>query len=278
MMAAAFGGGGRGVGTWSFTAHGTDFYDDMAERLAVKVRRAAFVASVSDFGRSQLMRLVDEGHWPKIRLVHCGLDPRWFSAPERNGHVRSPLRLLSVGRLAPEKGHAILLEAVAEVTRRDVAVQLEIVGGGERLDSLERVAAELGIADRVEFAGQVGQHEIQERYAAADVFCLSSLGEGLPVALMEAMASELPVIASRIHGIPELVVEGENGLLVSPGRPDALADAIEALAGAPELCRRMGRVGREKVMREFRVEDSAPDLWRAFADALNGVAADARSR
>jgi glycosyltransferase involved in cell wall biosynthesis len=278
MMAAAFGRAARGVETWSFTAHGTDFYDDMAERLAIKVRRATFVTSVSDFGRSQLMRLVEEQHWPKIRLVRCGLDPGWFSAPARNGRVGSPLRLLAVGRLAPEKGHAILLQALAEVARRGVQVQLEIVGGGERLPALQRLARELGIADRVDFAGEVGQHQIKRHYAAADAFCLASLGEGLPVALMEAMASELPVIASRIHGIPELVVDGESGLLIAPGRPDELAAAIETLAADPELCRRMGRAGREKVVAEFRAEDSAPALWRAFAEALNDAAAASGKR
>jgi colanic acid/amylovoran biosynthesis glycosyltransferase len=271
MMVAAL----PGVETWSFTAHGTDFYDDAVQRLAVKVVRATFVATVSDFGRSQLMRLVPEEHWPKIRLVRCGLDPRWFSGRRRDGRPSSPLRLLAVGRLAPEKGHAILIEALAEVARRGLPARLAIVGGGERLQPLQRLAGKLGVSDRVDFVGQVGQHEIAERYAAADVFCLSSLGEGLPVALMEAMASELPVIAPRIHGIPELVVDGESGILVSPGRPDELADAIAALSGAPQLCGRMGRAGRERVIREFKVEDAVPVLWRAFDEALHGAAAPA---
>jgi glycosyltransferase involved in cell wall biosynthesis len=272
MMVAAL---GAGVQTWSFTAHGTDFYDDAVARLAAKVRRATFVATVSDFGRSQLMRLVDEPQWPKIRLVRCGLDPRWFAGEGAHdgGRGGTPLRLLAVGRLAPEKGHAILLEALAQVTARGVRTELEIVGGGDRLEALRRVARELGVADRVAFAGHVGQREIAQRYAAADVFCLSSLGEGLPVALMEAMASELPVIAPRIHGIPELVDDGRNGLLFPPARADALADAIVALAADAGVRRTMGREGRRKVLGEFRAEDSAPGLWRAFAEAVDGRSA-----
>jgi colanic acid/amylovoran biosynthesis glycosyltransferase len=199
------------------------------------------------------------------------MEPVPHASPEQ------PLRVLTVGRLVPDKGHAVLLEAIAQLERRGVPVVAEIVGGGAELAGLRRRAADLGIEHQVEFAGELAQDAIRQRYAAADVFCLPSLGEGLPVSLMEAFASELPVVASRIAGIPELVDHGVSGLLLPPGRADAIAAAVETLAGSPEVRRRMGRAGRSKVMNEYRIERSGDRLWELFSQVLgqpqNGRAA-----
>lgn len=270
MFAAYLGRRAGGLQTWSFTGHGTDMFDDVRDHLAAKIRRASAVITVSEFGRANLMRLVEDEHWPRIRVIRCGLESRWFTPPppvpreSRN----SPLRMLTVGRLVPDKGHMVLLSAIADLERRGVPVVTEIVGGGARLPDLMRRAEELGIRHRVKFSGELGQDAIQHRYATADVFCLPSLGEGLPVSLMEAMASELPVIASRIAGIPELVDHEVSGVLVPPGRPEAIAAAIERLAAAPCLRREMGRAGRRKVVTDFRVDRSAERLWHVFSEIL----------
>jgi glycosyltransferase involved in cell wall biosynthesis len=177
--------------------------------------------------------------------------------------------LLTVGRLEREKGHSILLEAISLLEHRGVPVLLEVVGDGSRLDSLRRQARDLGISERITFAGAVGQDRIREHYLAADAFCLPSLGEGIPVVLMEALASGLPVIASNTMGIPELIEDGATGLLVSPGRPEDLAAAIERLAGDRSLGGRLGAAGRDRVMEEFNLDRGAEILRAAFLETLS---------
>jgi glycosyltransferase involved in cell wall biosynthesis len=260
---------GRGSWSWSFSAHGTDIFNDGPASLADKVESASLVICVSDFGRSQLMRLVREEHWPKLRVARCGLDGQWFA----DGMPRTSegdLRLLSVGRLEREKGHTILLEAVSLLKQRQVAASLEIVGDGTRLDALQRQARALGVSDRVRFVGPIGQDRIRERYLAADVFCLPSLGEGIPVVLMEALASGLPAVASNTMGIPELIEHEVTGLLVSPGRSGELAAAIERLARDRSLGRRLGEAGRRRVMEGFNLEHGAEVLRSAFREVTSG--------
>ncbi len=254
--------------SWSFSAHGTDIFNDGPASLAAKVDSAALVICISDFGRSQLLRLADERQWQKVRLARCGLNGEWFSngAPPRPDGAE--LRLLTVGRLEREKGHAILLDAVALLCERRVPVSLEIVGDGNRLETLRRKARALGIEGKVSFAGAVGQDRIRDHYRAADVFCLPSLGEGIPVVLMEALASGLPAVASNTMGIPELIEDGGTGLLVPPGRPRELATAIERLAGDRSLRRRLGEAGRRRVIEEFDIDQGAEVLRSAFAELL----------
>jgi colanic acid/amylovoran biosynthesis glycosyltransferase len=254
--------------SWSFSAHGTDIFNDGPASLAAKVAGASLVVCISDFGRSQLMRLVPEEHWPKVRVAHCGLNRGWFE----NGASRrsnGDLRLLTVGRLEREKGHSILLEAIALLKDRRIPVLLEVVGDGSRLDSLRRQAETLGISERITFAGAVGQDRIKHHYQAADAFCLPSLGEGIPVVLMEALATRLPAIASNTMGIPELIEDGVTGLLVPPGRPEDLAATIERLARDRSLGRRLGAAGQRKVIEDFNLDRGAEILQGAFVEALS---------
>jgi glycosyltransferase involved in cell wall biosynthesis len=260
--------GSDGGWSWSFTAHGTDLLDDSPALLAEKVRSASLVVTVSDFGRAQLMRHVGEGDWHKIRVVRCGIDGRQFAPSARGGSGNGSLRVLTVGRLEPEKGQELLLLAVAELVGRGLSMTLTVVGEGSKRPALERRALELGIADSVELEGAVGQDRIRDFYGSADVFCLPSLGEGVPVVLMEAMAAGLPVVASNLMGIPELVEDQVSGLLVPPGRPDALALAIEELADQ-DLRRRIGQAARSKVLAEFDLDASARDLLAGLSHAMS---------
>ncbi len=253
-------------GPWrfSFSAHGADMQETDQQRLAQKVRRAAQVVCVSDFGRSQLMSLVEPEHWQKIAVVHCGLEPEQFATSPLARTEDRKLRVLAVGRLISIKGHEILLEAAALVLQSGVDLELTIVGDGPERDTLERSARRLGIAESVDFPGFVGQDDIGDQYARADVFCLPSLREGVPVVLMEAMASGLPVVASGIMGIPELVEHERVGLLVPPGRVDAIADAIARLACDPESRRALGEAGRAKIDGDYELHSCA----RLMAAAL----------
>jgi glycosyltransferase involved in cell wall biosynthesis len=244
--------GGRGW-TWSFALHGpVEFYDVSGFRLAEKARRAAFVACISDFARSQLQAFLSPDDWDRIEVVPVGVEPERFAPAAPAGETTGePLRVLTVGRLAGVKGQAVLLDALAELRRRGVAARLVIAGEGPERARLERRAARLGVADAVEFAGRLGHDRVAALYADADLFCTSSFAEGVPVVLIEAMASGLPVVATRIMGIPELVEHETHGLLVPPARADALADALERLARRPEERRAMGEAGRERVLAEF---------------------------
>jgi colanic acid/amylovoran biosynthesis glycosyltransferase len=235
--------------TWSLTLHGpTELADVEGHRLAAKLGDARFVACISDYARSQAMALTAD--WDKLHTVRLGVDLTAFTPARRDGRAGA-LRVLSVGRLAQQKGQAVLLRAIA---RAGDGVELTLAGDGPLRGELERVAAELGIA--VEFAGAVGHDRIAELYARADVFCLTSFAEGIPVVLMEAMACELPVVAPAIMGIPELVED----VLVPPGRPDLVADALRALAADPERRAALGRAGREIVAARYDQAASARAL------------------
>jgi glycosyltransferase involved in cell wall biosynthesis len=254
--------------SYSFTMHGPTEFDEVERfRLREKVAGAAFVACISDYARAQLMRLADPADWERLEIVHCGVDTaRWEpreARPEGTG-----LRLLTVARLAPDKGIRLLLEAMASVTADGLDVTLEIVGDGPDRDRLEARSAELGLGERVRFTGAVGRDRIRERYEAADAFCLSSFAEGVPVVLMEAMALERPVIAPRVMGIPELVEDGVSGVLVAPGSVPALAAAIRRLAEAePAALAELGAAGRARVRGSYELADSARRLEELFANA-----------
>jgi glycosyltransferase involved in cell wall biosynthesis len=264
LLASHLGGDGW---SWSFTMHGpTELFDVREHRLPQKTERASFVACISHYARSQLMGMVGADHWQKLRVVHCGVEPGRWDLVDRSAHDGVP-EILSVGRVVPVKGHELLVEAMAVLARRGLDARLTIVGDGPELPRLRALADRLGVRERVEFAGAVGQDEIRDFYARADVFALPSFAEGLPVVLMEALATGLPVVTSRITGIPELVDEGVSGLLAAPGDVSGLTDALARMIETPPERRgEMGRAGRERVLAEFDVDVAARQLADLFAE------------
>ncbi len=268
LLAAAFAndGGRRGAPwTWSMTVHGpSEFYDTLGEQLAEKVRAATFVVCISDFARSQLMGMVEEHHWQKLQVVHCGVDPAVFTPIERSAGKQG-LHILNVGRLVPVKGHAVLIHALALLRGRSVDAHLTIVGEGPARAELQALIAELDLTAHVQLTGAVGQDEILDLYRTADVFCMTSFAEGVPVVLMEAMAQEIPVIAPAIMGIPELIEDDVSGILTRPARPDQVADALARLAASADLQARLGESARRRVIDEFAIERSASQLRDIFA-------------
>jgi len=257
LLAARFGGEGW---WWSFTMHGcTELFDERPHRLPEKVRRAALVVCNSHFTRAQLMKLVEREHWGRLRVVPCGIDPHAFAPPGRR-ESGGPLRVLTVARLVPGKGHAVLLEALSLLRAQGIDSVATFVGDGPEREGLERLAGELRVD--VRFAGAVGQDELRAYYDDAQLFCLPTFAEGLGVVLIEAMASGLPVVSTQVMGVPEVVEDGETGLLVTAGRADLLAASIERLALAPELRERMGQAGARWVREVFDIERSASALAR----------------
>jgi len=255
--------------SWSFTLHGpAELFDVGHYQLAEKVRRARFVVCISDFTRSQLMALSAPDVWERLRVIHVGIPIAQFTRADDDGPREGPPTILFIGRHVPEKGHAALLEAIAQLTERGHDVRVVLAGDGPYRETLERFAEQLGIAPRVSFPGAVGQEEIHDLYASASIFCLPSFAEGVPGVLMEAMAMRLPIVSTRITGVPELVEDGRTGLLVAPGRADLLAQAIERLLLDPALGLEMGANAREKVIREFNTARSAEQLFELFAREL----------
>jgi len=260
--------GGRGW-TWSMTMHGSvEFYDVNEHGLPEKFRRAMFVVCISDFCRSQVNRNVEPERWDRFEVVHCAVDTEVFSPQHRIAAPAGPLRILTVGRLARDKGHVYLIEVVAQLVEAGRDVTLTLVGDGPERERLRALVAQLGLEERVVMPGAIGQDDIIEYYGRADVFCLPSFSEGLPVVLMEAMAMEIPVVASHVMGIPELVDDERTGLLVPPARVDALVAALERLQDDPELRTNLGVAARRKVVAEFEITDVASQLRDVFAKRL----------
>ncbi len=183
----------------------------------------------------------------RITTVWNGVDVSRFAyeGPQADGPV------VMVGRLSPEKDVNTLLEAVALAVRQYPAFRLEIAGDGPCLEDLRRSATELSLGEHVEFLGEV--REIPRLLGRSGLFVLPSLTEGISLTLLEAMARGLPIVATRVGGNPEVVIEGETGLLVSPQAPAELAAAMVHLLQSPNVRRRMGQAGRSRVERYFDV-------------------------
>ncbi len=228
---------------FSFTAHGPEEFDKpQALALDLKVKGAAFAVAVSEFGRSQLSRWVDYDQWPKLRVVHCGLDPTFLHAePTPPPAAR---RLICVARLAEQKGLPILIEAAGRLKARGVDFELTIVGDGPLRGEIEALIARLGLGESVRLLGWRGGPEVKELLQGHWAMVLPSFAEGLPVVIMEALALGRPVITTWVAGIPELVRPGENGWLVPPSSVEALADAMREALDAPlDTLDAMGRRG-----------------------------------
>ncbi|HHL22048.1 MAG TPA: colanic acid biosynthesis glycosyltransferase WcaL, partial [Aliiroseovarius sp.] len=233
-------------------------------RLDEKTARARFVACISYFARSQCMLFSDPEHWDKLRIIHCGIVPELYEAGapgQEPGQSDGP-HFVFVGRLAAVKGLRVLLKAFEQARKTEPGLRLTLVGDGPDRAFLEEAARPLG--DAVHFAGYQSQSAVAGILATADALVLPSFAEGVPVVLMEAMASGKPVIATRVAGVPELVENGVSGFLVAPGNPDELAEKLILLGADPALRARMGDAGRRKVREEFDVRTEAARLRSLF--------------
>ncbi len=243
--------------TYSLTIHGSaEFFHVDTWKLREKASGALFVRCISDFCRAQVMAWTPPEVWERTHVVHCGVDPRRY---QRESPPRDGLRLLTVGRLHPIKGYPVLLEACAALSRQGIDWTLDMVGDGPMRPELEAIAQDLGIADRVVFSGPVGQDRIAAHFERASVMVMSSFMEGVPVVLMEAMAMELPVVATAVGGVPELVEHGISGELVPPASAPALAAALTRVSQRSDLAA-MRAAARRKVERDFDIRDVGREM------------------
>jgi glycosyltransferase involved in cell wall biosynthesis len=256
--------------TLSFSFHGPDeFHDPTGFWLRQKIEASDFVRAISYYARSQLMLCCGPEHWDKIEVAYMAVDPDVFSAkPFRD--APAAIEIICVGRLAPVKAQRVLLSALAMLVRDKRSVMLHVVGGGPDREILEHYAGSLGMRPFVTFHGFTPQDKLDELYRRADIFALPSFAEGLPGVLMEAMAMEIPCVATRITGVPELIRDGIDGLLVPPSDADALARAIASLIDDPALRRRIAKAGRERVLARFNLQANSRHLAGIFERRVSG--------
>lgn len=254
--------------TYSFTAHGPDEFDaPLTLDLPGKIADARFVAGVSSFGRSQLMRWSDPVHWDRIQVVRCAVAPHFLSEDQEVAPSLATTRFTCVARLSAQKGLPLLIEAAARVAPSH-AFTIDVIGDGEGRAVLEGMIDRLGLQDHIRLLGWQSPQDVRKALSHSRALILPSFAEGLPVVLMEALALGRPVIATAIAGVPELV-DAENGWLIPSGSVDALAQAIQAALATPaDELNAMGDVGRLRVRSLHTPEVNARHLASLLAPFL----------
>lgn len=251
---------------YSFTVHGYDEFDKpVALGLQQKIEHAKFVAAISSYGRSQLMRWARVADWAKIAVVRCGIDQSFYDTPAVAPEQAN--QFVSIGRLCKEKAQLILLDALALLVKEGVDARLVFVGDGDLRPELEQRIAELSLGDRVRITGWVGSPDVRKELLDSVALAHPSFADGLPVAVMEAMALRRPVIACYIAGTPELVEDGQTGWLVPASSLDQLADRMRQCLALPEDKRaEMGERGRARVLVQHQIDSEAAKLAQLFAN------------
>jgi glycosyltransferase involved in cell wall biosynthesis len=270
---------------FSVTAHGQDFMKDLgSDDLLREICAAAeFVAAETDYSRELLCRRCPDSA-AKIHRVYNGIDlerfPMTNGEPPRPRRSEQPVaapyqvpRIISVGRLVEFKGFEHLIDACAELARRGFDFACDIIGDGPLRETLRSKIEELNLSSRINLLGSLSQKAVLEKLRDADIFALASTADAqgatdvFPTVILEAMASARPVVSTRLAGIPELVVDGETGVLVSPGDPTALTGALAQLVCDRELRLRYERAGRTRIEQHFRIEHTVAPLLKLFETA-----------
>jgi glycosyltransferase involved in cell wall biosynthesis len=258
----------------------TDDLGGVKSRVALAIERvlSPLVDVYDSNSRAALDRLAGIGvDRRRLRFIPNGIDAERWAVDRGEGEPSLPPTILCVARFVPRKRHVDLVRAARVLTDSGIEFRLVLAGEGSTLDDVRRLVAELGLGDRVAFPGRVDHEQVSELLAGAAIFCLPSVWEGMPGSAMEAMAAGLPVVATRVSGVDELVEHERTGLLVPPRRPDLLAAALETLLRDPSRGEELGREGRNRIVSEFSVErmvGAKQDLYRGVATgAIDGTAA-----
>lgn len=268
---------------FTLTAHAYDIFQkpDLVPLVTSHARR---VVAISQVNRERLLTLCPTLEPDRIEVIHCGVDLKAFSPARLDYERPEHIRILSVGRLAPKKGHRVLLEACRRLHDFGLSFECDIVGDGPLRAELLQTVQRLGLQGHVRLRGHLPPKAVAECLRHSDIFVLPCLvdangdRDGIPVSLMEAMATELSVVSTPVSGVPELVRHGRNGLLVNPEDPLALAAALMALARNPWLRRTLGERARQTVAAEFNAARSAAQMESVFQRVSNGRAMPGPSR
>lgn len=270
---------------YSFVAHGSDLHVDR-HMLDRKVEEAAFVVTISKDNLEEIVEEVGEGARSHVEVIHCGVDTDRLRPRPGTGRAGRPFTILCIGTLHEVKGQAVLVEAMRLLRDRGIVVSCRMVGDGEDEVMLRKRIAAADLDGSVTLVGRLTRRDVIAALGEADLLVAPSVvasdgkREGIPVVLMEAMSCGLPVVASRLSGIPELVDDQVSGLLVPPGDARALADAIARLHGDPDLRARMGALARQRIERDFDLTTNAGTILDRItgASSRRAVATDRAGR
>jgi glycosyltransferase involved in cell wall biosynthesis len=253
---------------FSMTVHGPAEFDaPIGLSLGDKIHAAEFVCAISDYCGAQLRRWVSLPEWDKIHVIHCTVGEQFFRAAAPIDP--SSKTLVCIGRLAPAKGHLMLVEAFSRAVKSGVDAKLVFCGDGELRGEIQNRVAADDLQGRVEITGWIDEAEVRRRLLSSRCLVLPSFAEGLPMVIMEAFALGRPVISSMIAGIPELVVPGESGWLVTAGRADQAADAIRQVMSTPiPRLEEMGQTGRAAVLERHNSTLEGEKLEQLFLQAV----------
>lgn len=258
--------------SYSVTVHAHDIFVDRS-MLDLKMRNAVFIAAISEYNREFLVQHLGDWVREKTHIIHCGIQPVLYagSAGIKND---SRFDIVSIGSLQPYKGMEYLVMACALLRARSIPVYCRIIGEGEERTMLEGLIARHDLSHSVELLGAMGQADVASVLSEAQVYVqpsvITSSGkmEGIPVSIMEALATGLPVVASQLSGIPELVIPNETGYLVPPADAKILADTLEHIYHNPVEANSLARTGQKKVFREFELDANAQKLSLLFQQTL----------
>lgn len=249
--------------TYSVTVHNSTLPMDKVLQKE-KIQNAKFLIAISEYNKKKLLE-VEPNSKDKIFVVHCGLEPDKFLP---NPQLPEIFTFLAVGRLTWEKSYPDLIEACRILKSKNLIFQCIIVGDGDERQNLEKLIKQYSLEKEIKLAGLVLQEEIQNYYNKAHLFVLSSITEGIPVVLMEAMSKELPVVATNITGVPELVKHKETGILVPASQPTLFAEAIEFFINNQIVGKEMGLKGRQKIEQSFHIVKNIQLLKQIFESQL----------
>ena len=257
---------------YSLTIHGPEeLLNFDSTHLVEKVSAASFVLCISDFCRSQLLQRLPVDRWPHCIVSRLGVESTIFDTPPVHSTadgIAAPVTVVCTGRLVPEKAQHLLLEATAAVRAQGTDLRVRLIGQGPDRASLEALAKKLGITDAVDFLGALPHAQTLQQLTQADFFALVSFAEGIPVALMEAMALGLPCISTTITGIPELIRNGTDGILVPPSNLEALTQALHRMATDPALRATFASSARQRVMDDYALETNHKKLAAIFREQI----------
>ena len=255
--------------TYSMTVHGPGEFDGPRSFcLGAKVKDSLFTVAISSFGTSQIQRWVDYEQWDKLHVIRCSVGDDFLPPPVAIDPASRTF--VCVGRLTPQKGQLLLLDAARQLIDRGLDLRIVLAGDGELRDVIENRVCQLGLKSTVEVTGWIDEKEVRRRLISARALVLPSFAEGLPVAIMESFASGRPVITTEIAGIPELVVHHQNGWLVTAGDADGLADAMtEALQTPAHKLEELGLSGRQAVRQQHYTETEVDRLEQLLLTYLD---------
>jgi len=255
--------------TFSATIHGPDEFNDVIGfHVAKKVARARFLCAISSYALSQLMKASEPRHFSKLEMNPLGIDCGKFLPREHRSNP-SRFEVLCVGRLAPAKAQHLLIKAIDRLVREGrQSVHLRLVGDGPDWVLLQNLVSARGLEHHVTLEGACNHDRVLSFYQQTDLFVLASFAEGVPVVLMEAMAMEIPCVATWITGIPELIRHGEDGWLVPPADEAQLSAAIARLMDDAELRKKLGRSARLRVQEKYDLERNVERLAEIYRKRL----------